>query len=513
MSISKIKLKQIDADFPSLVGDYGSGFFASNESLNSVSGSSVKYSDLNNYQFVTQSGSQSISGYKNFLSRPALSGDGLAKLNEVVSLSSSQIVSGEKAFVGGVVFSENQIDYQFSTVAFIDTDFLLDSNSASNLSLSLGSNLVNTSSNQTIGGIKNFTSPIKIGGSGVLSSGTPFPLHVSYSGDNQERHLTFVHNGTDGFKNVQVNTGLSYNPWTKVLTCQNFSGSLQGHASNATVADTAIIANTATRLSGKNPIAKINDLPFDGASDILIRPYAAEDSADVQRSLLFASGVGNGYKNVFFDSAITANPSNNSISASTFIGGFSGSSLNATSAAGISFGTLNSTDNINFQFPKNTTAYQLSNTFFAPVADNVKALGQATRRWSVVYAGTSTINTSDFNLKTEISQIPDAWLDAWEQVEYVKYKFKDAVTTKGSSSARWHVGVIAQQINEVFESRGLDAFEMGLLCYDRWDEHQNENGETVPSGEIWSVRSDECQFLEMALMRRSINRLKSGVLI
>jgi hypothetical protein len=52
-----------------------------------------------------------------------------------------------------------------------------------------------------------------------------------------------------------------------------------------------------------------------------------------------------------------------------------------------------------------------------------------------------------------------------------------------------------------------------MLCYDKWDESVDQNGNTIPSGEIWSIRPDECQFMEMALMRRSINRLKSGILI
>jgi hypothetical protein len=52
-----------------------------------------------------------------------------------------------------------------------------------------------------------------------------------------------------------------------------------------------------------------------------------------------------------------------------------------------------------------------------------------------------------------------------------------------------------------------------MLCYDKWDSYIDPNGKTIPSGEIWSIRPDECQFMEMALMRRSINRLKSGILI
>jgi hypothetical protein len=53
-------------------------------------------------------------------------------------------------------------------------------------------------------------------------------------------------------------------------------------------------------------------------------------------------------------------------------------------------------------------------------------------------------------------------------------KFKDAVAKKGDG-ARWHIGLIAQQVKAAFESEGLDAFAYGLLCYDEWNEQWEEN--------------------------------------
>jgi hypothetical protein len=509
MSINKIKLKQIDADFSGLVGEYGSGYFASTGSFNSLSGSAFKYSDVSNYRFVYQTGAQNISGVKNFFSRPNLSGQGLARLNEVVTLSDAQTINGQKTFQAAAVnFSENEINYEFNNVNFTETDFLFDDTSSNNLSLALGNRVVNTSSNQTVAGIKNFTSGIRINGTGVLLSGNPFPVFVSGANSSIVRHLTFVENNSEGFKNLQINTGLLYSTLSQSLRCGTFSGNLSG---NALSANSASLATTATRLSGKTPIATINGSGFDGSSDIVIRPSGREDASNENRFLLFTSGNAAGYKDVFFDSNITVNPSANSISASAFIGGFSGSALNS-SAGSLSLGTLAGTDFINFQFPANTTAYQLTNTFFAPINSGTRALGQASRAWSTVFASTTTIQTSDFNLKTEISEIPDAWLDAWEEVNYVRYKFKDAVALKGLSEARWHVGHIAQDIHEKFQNRGLNAFEIGMLCYDEWQEYTDANGNIVPSGQIWSIRADECQFMEMALTRRTINRLKSGIL-
>lgn len=117
----------------------------------------------------------------------------------------------------------------------------------------------------------------------------------------------------------------------------------------------------------------------------------------------------------------------------------------------------------------NAEAYRMNAASFIPVTDNNKALGGATFRWSQVYAGTGTINTSDEREKREIKPIDEACLRAWANVEYMQYKFRDAVESK-SDGARWHFGVIAQRVEQAFRDEGLDARDYGLLCYDEWDE-------------------------------------------
>lgn len=139
-----------------------------------------------------------------------------------------------------------------------------------------------------------------------------------------------------------------------------------------------------------------------------------------------------------------------------------------------------------------------------PDNDTSQSLGTPSRRWDTLYAQNGTINTSDEREKQQISEIPDEWLDAWENVGYVRFKFNDAVEKKGEE-ARWHIGVIAQKIEKTFKDKGLDAFEIGLLCYDEWN---NADGK----GSRYGVRFDECQFMELALMRREMKRLKESMI-
>lgn len=163
---------------------------------------------------------------------------------------------------------------------------------------------------------------------------------------------------------------------------------------------------------------------------------------------------------------------------------------------------------------------------FGPGADNTQSLGEAPLRWSQVYAGNGTINTSDERAKQQIEAIPQDWLDAWGDVDYMRFKFNDAVEQKGDN-ARWHIGLIAQRVKEAFEARGIDPFAIGLLCFDEWDnieiekQVEDENGNFVfdeetgepvmqkhmvkVAGDQYGIRYEQALALECAYLR---NKLK-----
>lgn len=168
-------------------------------------------------------------------------------------------------------------------------------------------------------------------------------------------------------------------------------------------------------------------------------------------------------------------------------------------------------------------------TKIAPTDDNIKAVGQPGSRCSVFYAGTGAINTSDGREKTKPLPIDDSVLDAWEGVQVIGYQWLSAIQEKGEDVARWHFGVIAQQVRDAFVACGLDGTRYGLLCYDEWDDKFepvmgkrtviNSNGEAteeeyetgekkliLAAGNRWGVRPDQCLFLEAAVTRRRAQR-------
>jgi hypothetical protein len=154
-----------------------------------------------------------------------------------------------------------------------------------------------------------------------------------------------------------------------------------------------------------------------------------------------------------------------------------------------------------------------------PGADNAYSSGTPANRWSVVYAATGSISTSDERKKSDISPIPDAVLDAWADVHFVQYRWQETKQSKGDA-ARWHFGLIAQRVKAAFEARGLDPFALGLLCHDEWKDTAertitDDAGRVITDparagGDCYGIRYEEALALEAALMRRELQLLKAG---
>lgn len=134
-----------------------------------------------------------------------------------------------------------------------------------------------------------------------------------------------------------------------------------------------------------------------------------------------------------------------------------------------------------------------------PSGDNTQPLGGGSNRWSVVYAGTGAINTSDAREKTAVRPLSPAEISASKQLaqEIGGFKFLAAIRQKGYES-REHIGMTVQRAIEIMESNGLDPFNYGFICYDEWgaqeavvDEEGNVTSPAVTAGNRYGFRSDE----------------------
>lgn len=111
-----------------------------------------------------------------------------------------------------------------------------------------------------------------------------------------------------------------------------------------------------------------------------------------------------------------------------------------------------------------------------PGGDNTQTNGSGAKRWSVIYAGTGTINTSDAREKTAVRSMATDEIEAAKALskEVGVYQFLDSVAIKGDK-ARHHIGMTVQRAIEIMEAHGLNPFAYGFICYDKWNEETKEH--------------------------------------
>lgn len=161
------------------------------------------------------------------------------------------------------------------------------------------------------------------------------------------------------------------------------------------------------------------------------------------------------------------------------------------------------------------TMLGVSPTQVAPGFDNAASSATASLRWSVVYAATGTINTSDAREKTDVVPLSaDELAAASEMARAIgTYQWLASVAEKGADKARHHAGLTVQRAIQIMQSHGLDPFAYGFICYDQWDElpeqwadipeERDADGNVIreasrelmqeyrPSGDRYSFRTDE----------------------
>lgn len=179
-----------------------------------------------------------------------------------------------------------------------------------------------------------------------------------------------------------------------------------------------------------------------------------------------------------------------------------------------------------------TNQLRIENNVLRPWETNTMLCGRAAYAFSGGFTQAAFTVTSDERHKTKPIEVSDAILDAWDEVEWLQYKFLDRISAKGED-ARWHFGVIAQRVHEAFKRHGIDGFELGLLCYDKWESEpaiyrdltQDEiDSGAYPSvqtrilvtpeleaGDKWGIVYEEALALEAKLQRRKYERLLARV--
>jgi hypothetical protein len=172
------------------------------------------------------------------------------------------------------------------------------------------------------------------------------------------------------------------------------------------------------------------------------------------------------------------------------------SNYSGTGAIGVSIEDISSANsNLKFYVYNGSlveAAQFASSGTLLPKNDNTQALGGAANRWSVVYAGAGTINTSDARSKQQVRDLDEAERRVAQKVKGLlkAFKFNDAVESKGNG-ARIHFGVMAQDVATAFASEGLDASRYAMFCHDSWEDKYQDEILVQSAGDRYGIRYDE----------------------
>ena len=104
----------------------------------------------------------------------------------------------------------------------------------------------------------------------------------------------------------------------------------------------------------------------------------------------------------------------------------------------------------------------------SPSPASAYSCGTASRPWSDVYADNGEIQTSDQNRKNSIEPLPEKYIDMMDLVTPVRYKLNDG------TSGRYHVGFIAQDVEQAMAAAGVSDQEFG-----GWIKDVDEDGNPV----------------------------------
>ena len=119
-------------------------------------------------------------------------------------------------------------------------------------------------------------------------------------------------------------------------------------------------------------------------------------------------------------------------------------------------------------------------------------LGHQYARWNGVYLKISPNVSSDREYKRDIEELSEAEKRVAVACKGLirKYRMRDAYEKKGES-ARLHIGIIAQDLQDAFTAEGLDAHRYGMFCSDTWHQAtvttEDEDGNVTTSVENFEL--------------------------
>lgn len=122
-------------------------------------------------------------------------------------------------------------------------------------------------------------------------------------------------------------------------------------------------------------------------------------------------------------------------------------------------------------------------------------LGNSRYPWGTVYADTDTIETSDRNRKNTIEDLPDKYVAMFDLLVPRRFKLNNG------RSGRFHVGYIAQEVEEAMTTVGLDSQEFGGFVKSKSKDEDGEPLYMLRYGEFGAIYAAKIKQMEARLAR------------
>lgn len=124
--------------------------------------------------------------------------------------------------------------------------------------------------------------------------------------------------------------------------------------------------------------------------------------------------------------------------------------------------TMNGTSLYWQKYMGTSTGFKFSDSCIGAYSDNTITLGSADLRFKQLYAGTTTISTSDERKKENIKDISDAYKNVLLNAKPITFTFKNE--NENDTHDRVHCGFSAQDIKRLMEENGLESKDFGAWC-------------------------------------------------
>ena len=306
----------------------------------------------------------------------------------------------------------------------------------------------------------------------------------------------------------------------------SFTGPLSGNATTATT------ATNADKLDGYHGSAAqaVNTYVLRNSSGYTFHNYINSNTSNNENPSVSQVIVTNGSDHYYRKASLAHlkaqmglnNVNNTADSAKSVNYATSAGSASSATNATQSYGVVASNTSVNGRVAMSVDlCFRTYNRAGSAALNGIVNLGSGSYRWKQLFAATTTISTSDRNLKDHIHTLSQKHLDFFMLLQPVSFTFKDG------ASGRTHIGFIAQDVEAAMKECGLTDLDFAGFCKDvkttvylttKTDEDGNETEQEIEEPildedgnlqYIYSLRYEEFIALNTHMIQKLCDRVSA----